>query len=374
MTPLRILVTANPLYGHVNAVLPLAQAARDAGHDVVLATGPELFDHVEGHGIHALATGQSAAALRAIHGARWLEHFVAAAGARADDLVPWARGWRPDLVISEETELSGVVVAAASGARHVVHGLGQVPPPRVWDALSAGLLALGRRWELADADARLADATYLDLCPPSLRPDHPSRWARHEPLRPTPLGPGPDARLPPALDRLPFERTIHLTLGTVFNEGNPVLAVALAALRDLDANLVVTTGPGTDPARFGRQPPHVLIEPYLPLPLLLPRCVLVVSQAGSGGMFAALTNGLPQLHLPQGADQFGNADACARAGASLVLAPDGVAGPAIAEAARTLLDDPSYAAAASGIRAELEALPDPAAALSALTARTENRA
>ena len=43
-----------------------------------------------------------------------------------------------------------------------------------------------------------------------------------------------------------------------------------------------------------------------------------------GIMFGALANGLPQLLLPQGADQFANADACRDAGVALTLAPDEV--------------------------------------------------
>lgn len=49
----------------------------------------------------------------------------------------------------------------------------------------------------------------------------------------------------------------------MFNEAPGVLETetAIAGLRELPLNLVVTSGPGTDPARFGPQPPHVLIEP-----------------------------------------------------------------------------------------------------------------
>ena len=42
----RILFSAGPMYGHVNTLLPLADAARHAGHDVVIATGPDLVPHV----------------------------------------------------------------------------------------------------------------------------------------------------------------------------------------------------------------------------------------------------------------------------------------------------------------------------------------
>jgi hypothetical protein len=72
--------------------------------------------------------------------------------------------------------------------------------------------------------------------------------------------------------------------------GAGVLETAIAGLRELPLNLVVTSGPGTDPARFGAQPSHTL---------LLPQCRLVVSHGGAGIMFSALAHGLPQLILPQ---------------------------------------------------------------------------
>ena len=58
---MRILVTAEPSYGHINPVLPLARAARDAGHDVVVATGAELLDHVRRHGLPVWPVGRSRA-------------------------------------------------------------------------------------------------------------------------------------------------------------------------------------------------------------------------------------------------------------------------------------------------------------------------
>jgi hypothetical protein len=37
---MRILFTTNPLYGHLYPMLPLMNAARQADHDVIVATGP----------------------------------------------------------------------------------------------------------------------------------------------------------------------------------------------------------------------------------------------------------------------------------------------------------------------------------------------
>ena len=108
----------------------------------------------------------------------------------------------------------------------------------------------------------------------------------------------------------PIPRPSTLTLGTVFHQAPGVFEAALAGLRELPLNIVVTTGPGSDPERFGPQPPNVVIELFIPQALILPQCRVVVSHCGAGTMLGALSHGLPQLCLPQDADQSWKAAAC----------------------------------------------------------------
>jgi UDP:flavonoid glycosyltransferase YjiC (YdhE family) len=70
---------------------------------------------------------------------------------------------------------------------------------------------------------------------------------------------------------------------------------------------------------------------------LLPHVDVVVHHCGSGTTLGALTVGAPQLILPQGADQFANAEALCAAGAALCLLPDELSVDAIADHARKLL-------------------------------------
>jgi UDP:flavonoid glycosyltransferase YjiC (YdhE family) len=85
-------------------------------------------------------------------------------------------------------------------------------------------------------------------------------------------------------------------------------------------------------------------------------------------MFGALGHGLPQLLIPQGADQFMNADACRQAGAALSLPPGEVSAAAIAAAADQLLSEPAFTVAARAVRAELDMMPDAEAVLATLSA------
>ena len=67
------------------------------------------------------------------------------------------------------------------------------------------------------------------------------------------------------------------------------------------------------------QPGRVRVERYVPQALVLPNRDVVISHAESGSVLAAAAQGLPQLCLPQGADQFLNAAAVESAGLRLPL-------------------------------------------------------
>jgi UDP:flavonoid glycosyltransferase YjiC (YdhE family) len=351
---MRILISTCPLYGHVNTVLPLALAARSAGHEVVVATGPDLAGHAERAGVEVRSVGDPVPAGTDLS----LGWFVESALVRARQLVPLAKRWAPDLVVHEETELAGAVAARSTGARHIVHGLGLMPPVQVWAALAPALDAIGREHAVAGTAAAAREATYLQVCPPALQPPGEAIWAERLPVRPT-TGqalPG-DRPLADAIARLPYDNTVHLTLGTFLTQQLDILRAALEGLRALPVNVVVTTGPGTDPALLGSQPPQVLVSPYLPHGALLPLCRLVVSHGGAGAMFGALHHGLPQLMLPQSADQFMNAEACVAAGVARSLAPAEVTAGSVAAAVDDLLADRAVRPAATGVRRQIEALP-----------------
>lgn len=97
---------------------------------------------------------------------------------------------------------------------------------------------------------------------------------------------------------------------------------------------------------------------------LLPHVDVVVHHGGSGTTLGALTVGAPQLVLPQGADQFANADALVATGAGLRLLPHELSADAIADRTRTLLPHDGHAAhrdAAHAISEEIASMPSPEA-------------
>jgi UDP:flavonoid glycosyltransferase YjiC (YdhE family) len=353
---MRILFTSYPQYGHVNPMMPLALAARRAGHDVAFATGADMASYLERWGLEVWSVGPTHAEASAKIPPSF-RYFTDTAESRAVDLVARVRHWPPDLIVADEFELAAAMAATACNAGLVIHGLGLMIPAQIWEPAEPDIAGLYQRWNVPGGVATVRDALYLEATPPILRLDGERIWRRTQPLRPAP-GPGiPNEPLPAAIDRLPYPDTVHLTLGTLFHERYDVVETAIDGLRPLEVNVVVTTGPDSDPTRFGPQPEHVLVERYLPHALLLPRCRLVVSQGGAGIMLGALAHGLPQLMLPQGADQFFNAQVCTGAGAALALPAEDLTPENVTAAALRLLQEPRFTTAAVTIGQHIRSMP-----------------
>jgi MGT family glycosyltransferase len=144
----------------------------------------------------------------------------------------------------------------------------------------------------------------------------------------------------------------------MFNE-LAVFRVLLAALADVDCNVVATVGRNNDPDELGPLPENAFVERYVAQSLLLPRSAATVTHGGSGSTLAALAHGVPMLFVPQGADQFENAVACTEFGAGRVLMPGEVTEEAVREGVVALLEEAAYRERAAVLAAEIAALPAP---------------
>ena len=162
----------------------------------------------------------------------------------------------------------------------------------------------------------------------------------------------------PLPDGRPDAPLVYVTMGTVFNDPQP-LRVAAEALRGLDVRGLVTVGPQGDPAIIGAQPAHVRVERYVPQTLVLPHCHVIVSHAGSGTVLATLALGLPQVCLPQGADQFLNAAAVSSTGVGISFTPGERDTDAVRDAIVRVLDDAAFREAAGRIRSSIASMPSP---------------
>ena len=374
---MRVLFSSTSGHGHVIPMLQLASAVRARGHDVLLAMAAQATPLATAAGIPTVpagAHGAEEATLRAgvrdrgsvLAGrdrAAWV--FPRMFGAAltppmATDLIAIAQAWSPDLLVHDQAELAAPLVATILDRPSITHAYGTAVPVAILEESSVHLAGL---WRDHGRDvppyAGCFRAGYLDICPPSLQTTNTDHITAVQALRPV------TASRPTVSGLQPL---VYVTLGTVQNRPDLLLEI-VAGVAALPVAVLVAVGPGVDPASLGMQPAHVRVESWVDQTDVLRRCSAVVSHGGSGTFLGALAHGLPQLCLPQAADQFRNAEAGLRAGATLVLGPDEVSPRAVRAAVERLLTDPDLRAGADRSAAEIAGMPSPDDVVQVLEAR-----
>lgn len=369
-----MLFTCRPLAGHFEPLVPLAVAARAAGHAVAFATGEPYASRAQQAGFEAFHAGPDEG-FRAEWAPRFpgFDELVGDAQRhfflteifanlelmpRAEDLEAIVDNWRPDLIVHEVAEFAAPLVGTARGIPYVDVSYGSlIGSPLLRATGEAAAPHWKARGLQAHPVAGLFRHLYVDTCPPSLQSPEIASIAAVQLLRPA-AAEVPDADAPDWLDHLDRAVIVYLTMGTVWNRNLDVFRVVIEAVREDDISLVVTIGRENDPATLGPQPDNVLVHRYIPQGVLLPRCDAVVSHGGAGTTLGALAFGVPLLLLPQGADQYANAERVVAAGAGRQLLRDQLSIEAVRDALRAVLRDARYRRSAENIQAEIHDMPD----------------
>lgn len=368
---MRILFSAVPSAGHLLPMLPLAEAARQDGHEVAVITNAELASLVGT--VPLLTAGPTLAELTAEStrrcggvgpdqpGPAAVEFFV---GTRIDltfdQALEQARAFGPDLIVAEAIDHVGPMVAAALDVPWAMHALSQVLPPPLLQAFDEAAAACYAARGLT-ATSRLA---YVDPLPDlmhALETELPEDRISVQPQ----AYDQPDAEwVPPVFPGREDRPRVLVTLGTTI--GDPAMPRDLAALAETaDVTVIVTFGAGSDVSAVDVDRTRVHPVGFVPLARLLPHVDLVVSVAGTGTVLATLAAGLPMVLMPVHADQPWNAERAVKAGLAVAITEPGEAATAV----RTVLANPGYAAEARAAAESIRAMPTPAQALTALIAR-----
>ena len=292
-----------------------------------------------------------------------------------DDLRYVIAAWRPTLVVHDSLEMAGAIAAEAAGIGHAEHSVGILRPEDGRRASTTAVAPYSEALGVANPGVGgLGGELYLDICPPGIQLPESARIARVQPLRPVEFDPRPGEPAPAWMTGAVGEPIVYVTLGTVWNVAVDVFRTILDGLRRLPVQVLVTVGETGDPAALGPQPANVHIERYLQQARILPRCSVMVSHAGSGALLGAIKAGIPMLAVPQGADQFMNAERLVAAGYGLRLLPDELTPDAVRLGVKRLLDEPSFVLATRRERAALEAMPSPNDVVHVLEALAEHGA
>jgi hypothetical protein len=383
--PVKFLFCARPSFGHVYPMMPLAFAARDAGHDVSFATTSRFVEqlHRLGFVVHDVgvtiesARDELMAALavptmpRNVDGRPDLSQgarlFIdGVARPTAADLSSLLPAIDPDLLVYEQYDVGAAVAGHASGIPVICHSLS----PQLAEGLLSGSGAADRLTRLwsdhgitePTLDVLMGDA-YLDIFPAVMQPPSVIAEPARIRLQPIPFV-GPDTTLPHWVGRT-GRRLIYLTLGTVVAT-DEVLVPAIHGLSRLDADVLVALGSASG-NELGALPANVHIEAFVDQPAVLRHADLAVHHGGSGTILAALAAGTPQLLLPKGADQFINADLMTATGMALAIEPSATTDSSIARAAAAEIG--GLRPAASAARDELLTMPNPSEVAAELATR-----
>jgi len=382
---MRVLVTASPGLGHMLPMVPITWALRAAGHEVLLAMAGRSPEHVPmlaASGLHVVETADSARFERLVQATRdqvdvkaiqqrikeasrsgefdrlssvAIQLFAPLSVAVADTVVELADCWRPDLVLHSPMEGAGPLAAAKLGVPAVEQSFGLFSPA---DRSARIAEALADTYHQHGVDGAPSRRALLNVAPPSMGTPE-TGWS----MRYVPYNGG--GQLPDWLLRRPDRPRVVVTLGTVlpgFAGLGPLQWLADVA-GGIDAEFVVTLG-DADAAQLGELPANVRPVSYTPLNALLATSTAVVHHGGSGSTMTSLALGVPQLVVPQGADQFHNAHEVAKRGVGFEVDTEERAVDA-GDLVR-LLTDASLATAAVEVQAEIAAMPAPAELVSQL--------
>ena len=348
--PMRILVSSTPGLGHLLPMLPLARAARERGHEVVIASGSSLAQVAAAAGFPHEAMGPATIGavvddIPELVGLTGRRRAVVTlrrafcetiAPAMADGVSELAERWRPDVIVHEDRELGSWVAAERLGIPHVTVQA-TAWRPRMTDIGNEPLNALRERYGLARDEglAGLYGRLFSDHAAPvaprrrcaDARDDRRAPADRGRPTR-NDHGAGPG---PVSAPRWAASRRDHARHGELRPGGGPAGAHRWRGRRRSTRRRRARRGPGvTGHGPGGRFGPRVRADVEL-----LPAADLVAFHGGSGTMLAALAAGTPMIIVPFAADQPDNADRCLAAGVARVLAPEGLDAGAVKDRRRS---------------------------------------
>ena len=365
---MKLLITTHGGAGHFHPLAPIADAVLARGHEVTFATEPPYDGQIRVAGYAVEPVGRSfdftdpertfpgIGRRRGIEGAIWtMEHVFYGALARAalPDVERLIREWRPDVVLTEASEVAGLLAAERHGIPHATFGYSGLDP-------SVMQLVAGPAWARLRAEVGLPpDDDFTALTDDLLIVALPARWAGDgdvghvRRVRLTPRH-GIDGTSP-AADHEDGQQHVYGTLGTV-NRDRTALRELVEGLGLVGAPALVTTGAAIDPSEVDPVPGCVQVRRYAPHSEVIPSATAVVHHAGFNTLLDVLRAGLPQVMLPMDADQPLNAARAAELGLGLTLDPGTRSPETIAAGVERVLTDASFLVEAAAMRRDLDAL------------------
>ncbi|GAB3740975.1 DUF1205 domain-containing protein [Amycolatopsis oliviviridis] len=414
---MRVLFVTIPWKSHFNQLVPLAWALRSAGHEVRVASEPELLETITGAGLTAVRVGSDETLKQRVRrmlggeatpgqvdspffdslyeiddGRRdglpreaisWvLDTLVVPQmwilnDELVDDLVRYGRFWQPDLVLCDALTHAGAVAADAVGAAHARLLFGSDPylrmrgdflrakerqPGEYPDTMRDWYAEWARKYGRDFTEELITGQFAVNVMPERCRlePHERTLSLRYVPYNGHSVVPSwlcGEPRAPRVLMTFGITSWDWADRETISAEQ---VQEILDSLADLDIEVILTL-PGEARELLRSVPENTRIEDFVPLDVVLPTCAAVVHHGGGGGFNGAMLHGIPQLVMTYAADASVKRIVLRQTGAGLSIAPDEVTGQKVREYLTRLLEDDAFRAGAERLRQEALAHPTPGA-------------
>jgi MGT family glycosyltransferase len=137
---------------------------------------------------------------------------------------------------------------------------------------------------------------------------------------------------------------VYISMGTVINDRPDFYGKCFEALKDLDADVLISCGNAVDREKLGVPPGNFELQPYVDQLDVLSRADVFITHCGMNSVSESLYMATPMVLYPQTGEQFAVAKRAAELGAGVLLKNDSVGG--IRAAVQEILDHASYRDAA----------------------------
>jgi UDP:flavonoid glycosyltransferase YjiC (YdhE family) len=373
----RVLFSSTRGAGHFNPLVPFARAFERAGHELLFAGPPDLAGPVDSAGFEFRhfdpppedELGAIWARVPELPPEEANEVVVGEVFGRLNTAAALPRlreaceEWRPDAVLRDPNEYGSALAAELHGIPHARVAIGLASVEELGLGIAASAIDAIRQAEGLSSDPHaelLRCSPYLSVFPPTLdEGEQPDTYRFRDPAWEESPGALPDWW--PGREDQPL---VYVTFGSVagsFPQALPVYGVALQAVADLPARVLLTVGRELDLDALPDAPDNVRVERWVPQQDVLGHAAAAVVHGGSGSTLGAIAAGVPLVVLPLFADQPQNARRVAEAGAGLAVEPNREDVPAtirpLREAIETVLSDRSYRQRARALAGELRAQP-----------------
>ncbi|MFE3533888.1 activator-dependent family glycosyltransferase [Streptomyces sp. NPDC059144] len=427
---MRVLFVTIPWRSHLHLVVSTAWGLQAAGHEVRVASGPELTEVITSSGLTAVPVGsdepimeklerlQDADVLRKVEELaergdllvdmsenreeeltwerlRWAYRMyrkthAAMNDSMVEDLVEYSRWWKPDLVVWDWLSYAGSIAATAVGAAHARMPIGlnveaqmranylrvreQQAPQEREDPLGDWLGEWARKYGKPFSEEMVTGHFTIDQMVGSmvLTSDVPHLAIDYVAYN------GPSVE-PDWTRSTPSKPRVLATFGVSLEQAERHQALSIDQLQgmldsvaDLDIELVLTL-PAQLQKRLERVPDNTRMVEFVPLHVIIPSCSAVLHHGGIGPFLDSIAHDVPQLMVSRVLPDIGErGPRLEAAGAGRWISgddPEELSGASIREHLVRLLEDPAFREGAGKLREELNAQPTPAEAVRELEAR-----